>query len=94
MPFYPLVYHYQDTALSLICPVLACMCYTCEFDRPSYVLLFECIHNMQTYAHIHTQIQLGFLMKGHTHEDVDALFGKWLQRHDATTLPGLFVCII
>ena len=31
-------------------------------------------------------------MKGHTHKDVDALFGnirKWLQRHDATTLPGM-----
>ena len=30
-------------------------------------------------------------MKGHTHEDVDAMFGNvrtWLQRHDATTLPG------
>ena len=30
-------------------------------------------------------------MKGHTHEDDDAMFGNvraWLQRHDATTLTG------
>lgn len=30
-------------------------------------------------------------MVGHTHEDVDALFGHisvWLKKHDALTLPG------
>jgi ABC-type transporter MlaC component len=66
--------------------------------QASHVLLFAYTYtyvhmHMYTYVrtHAHTQIQLGFLMKGHTHEDVDALFGnirKWLQRHDATTLPG------
>ena len=37
------------------------------------------------------QIELGFLMVGHTHEDIDALFGHvsmWLRKHDALTLPG------
>ena len=30
-------------------------------------------------------------MVGHTHEDIDALFGHvsmWLRKHDALTLPG------
>ena len=27
---------------------------------------------------IFDEITLGFLMKGHTHEDIDALFGHWL----------------
>ena len=37
------------------------------------------------------QVELGFLMVGHTHEDIDALFGHismWLRKHDALTLPG------
>ena len=35
-------------------------------------------------------------MVGHTHEDVDALFGnisKWLKRNDALTVPGNFLSI-
>jgi len=37
-------------------------------------------------------------MVGHTHEDVDALFGHvstWLKRHDAVTVPGMpvYMCI-
>ena len=31
-------------------------------------------------------------MVGHTHEDIDALFGnisKWLKRNDALTVPGI-----
>jgi len=30
-------------------------------------------------------------MVGHTHEDIDALFGnigKWLKKHNAITVPG------
>ena len=37
------------------------------------------------------QVELGFLMVGHTHEDVDALFGnigKWLKKNNALTVPG------
>lgn len=37
------------------------------------------------------QVELGFLMVGHTHEDIDALFGnigKWLKKNDALTVPG------
>lgn len=37
------------------------------------------------------QVEVGFLMVGHTHEDVDALFGHismWLRKHDAVTLKG------
>ncbi len=37
------------------------------------------------------KIELGFLMVGHTHEDIDALFGRismWLRKHDALTVPG------
>ncbi len=42
--------------------------------------------------HVHLQVQLGFLMKGHTHEDIDAVFGNirtWLQKNDARTLAGI-----
>lgn len=38
------------------------------------------------------QVELAFLMVGHTHEDVDALFGnisQWLKRNDAFTLTGI-----
>ena len=37
------------------------------------------------------QVELGFLMVGHTHEDIDALFGnigKWLKKNNALTVPG------
>ena len=33
-------------------------------------------------------------MVGHTHEDIDALFGnlgKWLRKHNALTVPGIFM---
>lgn len=36
-------------------------------------------------------MELGFLMVGHTHEDIDAMFGnfgQWLKRNDAATIPG------
>ena len=49
--------------------------------------------NIQCKIYYSAQVQLGFLMKGHTHEDVDALFGNirsWLQKHDARTLPGTY----
>jgi hypothetical protein len=39
---------------------------------------------------IFDEVQLGFLMVGHTHEDIDALFGnisKWLKRNNALTVP-------
>eukprot|EP00731_Ephydatia_muelleri_P004385 Em0002g561a len=36
------------------------------------------------------EVELGFLMVGHTHEDIDALFGnigKWLKNNNALTVP-------
>lgn len=49
-----------------------------------------CIMCNLTYF-IFMKVELGFLMVGHTHEDIDALFGHisvWLRKHDALTLPG------
>ena len=40
---------------------------------------------------VNIQIELGFLMVGHTHEDIDQFFSKfsqYLQRNAAHTLPG------
>ncbi|KAI8489926.1 hypothetical protein Bbelb_322870 [Branchiostoma belcheri] len=42
------------------------------------------------------KVKLGYLMPGHTHEDVDQLFSRislHLQHNDATTLPELFQAI-
>ena len=42
-------------------------------------------------------IELGFLMMGHTHESIDALFGnlgKWLRKHNALTIPGISLCVV
>jgi hypothetical protein len=50
-------------------------------------ILFQLQHK-HAYPH---QIELGFLMVGHTHEDIDQFFSKFSQylRHNAAhTLPG------
>ncbi|XP_078610377.1 uncharacterized protein LOC144881295 [Branchiostoma floridae x Branchiostoma japonicum] len=42
------------------------------------------------------KVKLGYLMAGHTHEDVDQMFSRFsvkLQRQDATTIPELFTTI-
>ena len=42
------------------------------------------------------QIELGFLMVGHTHEDIDQTFSclsRYLRKHDAITMPGTFISI-
>ena len=39
-------------------------------------------------------MELGFLMVGHTYEDIDALFGhvsNWLRRHDELIVAGLHI---
>lgn len=39
-----------------------------------------------------TQIELGFLMVGHTHEDIDQHFSclsRYLRKHSALTLEGM-----
>ena len=49
---------------------------------------YACVNKMSVTI---IQIELGFLMVGHTHEDIDALFGNistWLKRNDALTIPG------
>ncbi|KAL5491380.1 hypothetical protein EMCRGX_G016659 [Ephydatia muelleri] len=38
------------------------------------------------------EVELGFLVVGHTHKDIDALFGnigKWLKKNNALTVPEL-----
>ncbi len=38
------------------------------------------------------KIELGFLMVGHTHEDIDQTFScvsRYLKKHDALTIPGM-----
>lgn len=68
---------------------------------PSLVRKFD---GYTMYTHVHfvptctcshlyfiLQVELSFLMVGHTHEDVEKLFGnlgKWLGRSDAYTVPG------
>lgn len=40
------------------------------------------------------QIELGFLMVGHTHEDIDQSFScvsRYLRKHNALTIPGKFI---
>ena len=53
-----------------------------------YNALLQLNANLQ---HVGLQIELGFLMVGHTHEDIDALFGnigKWLKKNNALTVTG------
>ena len=43
---------------------------------------------------MHFQIELGFLMVGHTHEDIDQFFSKfsqYLKNNSAHTLPGILI---
>jgi len=38
------------------------------------------------------QVKVGFLMEGHTHEDIDQVFSRvatWIRRKDMATLPDL-----
>ncbi|XP_078678519.1 uncharacterized protein LOC144928329 isoform X2 [Branchiostoma floridae x Branchiostoma belcheri] len=45
---------------------------------------------------IFQKVKLGYLMAGHTHEDIDQMFSRFsvrLQRQDATTVTELFRCI-
>ncbi|XP_078574037.1 uncharacterized protein LOC144860600 [Branchiostoma floridae x Branchiostoma japonicum] len=45
---------------------------------------------------IFRKVKLGYLMPGHTHEDVDQMFSRistYLERHDATSLPELFQAV-
>lgn len=48
--------------------------------------------SLLTAREVFQEIQVGFLMVGHTHEDVDAMFGNFsecLMRHPAYSLPDL-----
>jgi len=48
-----------------------------------------CVINYRLYIF---QIEIGFLMVGHTHEDVDQRFSRlsqYLMKHSATTMEGL-----
>ena len=47
---------------------------------------------MLVYKRIFREVYINFLIVGHTHEDIDALFGRWstrLKTRDYPTLPLL-----
>ena len=47
---------------------------------------------MLVYKHIFQEVYINFLIVGHTHEDIDAVFGRWstrLKTRDYPTLPLL-----
>ncbi|KAL5509184.1 hypothetical protein EMCRGX_G004502 [Ephydatia muelleri] len=61
---------------------------TARENKNRCVLSFLSLH---VHKGIFEEVELGFLMVGHTHEDVDAMFGnfgKWLRIHNAYTVPG------
>lgn len=65
---------------------------TCRENKNQYVL---CFFAAMVQLGLFTEIQLGFLMVGHTHEDIDQLFScvsRHLNRHSAYKLPGWYEC--
>ncbi|XP_078694222.1 uncharacterized protein LOC144923518 [Branchiostoma floridae x Branchiostoma belcheri] len=58
--------------------------------KNKYIIAFAC---WLVHLRIFRKVKLGYLMPGHTHEDVDQLFSRFsthLQREDAPTVPELF----
>lgn len=56
----------------------------------------EVTYHAKFYANLinkfYFKIELGFLMVGHTHEDIDQSFSclsRYLRKHDALTMPGM-----
>ena len=53
--------------------------------------------SLLTAREVFEEVHLGFLMVGHTHEDVDAMFGHFSERlmhHPAYTLPDLMALLM
>ena len=51
----------------------------------------DCMHVQSTMMFL-LQVKVGFLIVGHTHEDIDQVFRKaatWIKRKDMATLPDL-----
>ena len=65
---------------------------TCRENKNQFVLTFLAV---VVQLGLFKEVQVGFLMVGHTHEDIDQLFScvsRYLDRHSAYKLPGNFFC--
>ena len=71
-------------------PVLTLQLDNCSRDNKNRWVFAFC--SLLVYKGIFCEIYINFLIVGHTHEDIDALFGRWsnkLKTNDYPTIPRL-----
>ena len=71
-------------------PILTLQLDNCSGDNKNRWVFAFC--SLLVYKGIFKEVYINFLIVGHTHEDIDALFGRWstqLKMNDYPTLPRL-----
>jgi hypothetical protein len=61
----------------------------CSDNKNQYVFSF---FSLLVHKGVFREVYVNFLLVGHTHEDIDAMFGRWsrrLRKNDYPTLPML-----